>query len=965
MTAVVGRRVRRSRAPGLKSISRRERAVLDRAREAADGFENKMFAAMYVEALTRRLLHNDSSLYRFLGSLEQPPVDIETFLDDPQFLGGTDLTLWPEVRKAIIEINRDWWKGSGHGAYHEGMCMGATGCVDEATEFLTPSGWKRVADYRDGDLVAVYEPCGAIRFEAPREYVKAPCVSFLRFTAKTVDQALTLGHRFIYRSPKTGELLEKSAVEVAHTQNTTRTGFRGQIVTAFNGVEAEGLPYSDNVLRLIVAVAADGSFDSRTNTTRCRMRLKRADKQERIRSLLSAAGVEYSEAECSPYGGFRQFVFDAPLRCKSLGDLWGASLPQLGLVAEECLLWDGETTYRDRFFTGDKASADFVQYAFSCTGRTANISTYIRDGVPEYTVLAQNRDYVTISAGGTTPRPVLEERLGDGFCYCFRTSTSMWVSRRGGKIAVTGNTGKTEVSKITTAYHAYILGCLKQPQKVYGLPKSTSIVFPIMAAKPHVTKKVVYQPLRKLIEDIPWFQQHMPMDKQIESEITFPDKNVRIALGGADADSILGEAVIGGIIDEINFMNVVLKSKKAEVTSGRAGVYDQAQNIYEAMTRRKKSRFISQGPMVGIVMVASSTRYSGDFTDKRLKHIAKVGEKGVYVYNKKQYEVAPAERYCGDTFRLLVGNDILSDTRVLKADEEVPDGSMVLDVPIEYREDFLKNPHDSLRDVIGMSTNSVSPFFRRRFKVLECIQSGEEEGLRSFLLKDNVILGVDGMPEVETGHYCLNPSRPRYVHIDLSLTGDRAAIAMLRFDGLKRVEHESGLVEDLPECSLELAATIEPDSQNEIQIAEIRLWVKMLRDKHGYPIKVVTYDGFQSAESRQQWRKEGMKTGHVSVDRTSVPYKQLRDGINDTRIKMIENEVLTGELFDLEYDTVKDKVDHPVNGGKDLADALCGAYTTLINRRSSWLKASADDRTADAGTERKDYGERHGGERFV
>lgn len=645
------RRVRtRAGSPPSRQVSRKELEVLARARDAAVDFQNALFAEMYVEALERRIRQDDDSLYKFMQHLEQSPVGIEDFLDDPEFLGATDLSIWPEVRKSVIEINKNWWRGVDEGAHHEAVLMGCT------------------------------------------------------------------------------------------------------------------------------------------------------------------------------------------------------------------------------------------------------------------------------------------------------------------------SSGKTEIAKITTLYHAHLLGCLRQPQTLYGLPKATSIVFPIMAAKPHVTKKVVYQPLRKMVEDIPWFQKHMRLDKLIESEIVFQEKNIRVAVGGADADSILGEAVIGGILDEVNFMNVVLKSKKAEVTSGRTGMYDQAQTIYEAMSRRKKGRFISKGPMIGLVVVSSSTRYRGDFTDKRKAHIERTGEKGVYIYNKKQYEVWPKERYSGATFRLLVGNDIITDTRVLTDDEKVPEGSLVLDVPIEYRDDFLKNPHDSLRDIIGMSTSSVSPFFRRRFKILECIQAGEEEGLASFLVKDNVILGVDGMPNVLPGHYCANPSRPRYVHIDLSLTGDRAAIAMLRFDGLRKVERENGMIEMLPECSVELACTIEPDTQNEIQIAEVRMWVKHLRDRYGYPIKVVTYDGFQSAESRQQWKLSGMKTGYVSVDKTSTPYKQLRDAISDCRVRMFQNDVLVSELFDLDYDTVKDKVDHPVNGSKDLADAICGAYSTLVERRSSWIPAAQDDAAA---TDRRDYDDRFDAGRFA
>lgn len=632
-------------AAPLKSISPRVQALLSRAEEAAAGFDNKLFAEMYVTALRRKLLDDDDALYKFMGHLEQAPVDIETFIDDPEFLGATDISMWPEVRAAVIGINRDWWKGLAHGGKVEALLMGATG------------------------------------------------------------------------------------------------------------------------------------------------------------------------------------------------------------------------------------------------------------------------------------------------------------------------TGKSTLAMVSTLYHLHILGCLRQPQAVYGLPKTTAIVFPIMAAKPHVTKKVVYRPLRKLFEDIPWFQKHLRLDTQVESEIDIKEKNIRVVVGGADEDSILGEAVIGGIIDEINFMNVVLRSKKSEATSGRAGLYDQAKNIYEAMVGRKKGRFITKGPCIGVVVVSSSTRYSGDFTDKRKAHIEKTGEQGVYIYNKKQYEVWPQDRYSGKTFRLLVGNDTMSDTRVLEDDEVMPDGALILDVPIEYRDDFVKNPHRYLRDVIGMSTTSVHPFIRRRFTVLDCIQRGEEEGLVSFLEKDNVHLGRDGMPRVKRGHYCANPSRPRYVHIDLSLNGDRCGIALIRFDGLRKVERDGGMIEMLPECSVEMACSIEPDGNNEIQIAEVRMWVKQLRDVFGYPIKVVTYDGVMSIESRQQWKKEGAKTGYVSVDRTSAPYKQLRDAFSDGRIKMYDQPVLVDELFGLEYDGDKDKIDHPVSGSKDVADAVCGAYHTLIQRRSSWSDAAADDE-ANAASLRAEYEDR-------
>ena len=109
-------------------------------------------------------------------------------------------------------------------------------------------------------------------------------------------------------------------------------------------------------------------------------------------------------------------------------------------------------------------------------------------------------------------------------------------------------TGKTSIAIVTTIYHLYLLSCLMNPQALYGFPKATSIVFAIMGAKPRVVNKVIYLPMRKLIENMPYFQKHFMPDKLIESEMYFAEKNIRIAQAGGDEDAILGEAIIGGII---------------------------------------------------------------------------------------------------------------------------------------------------------------------------------------------------------------------------------------------------------------------------------------------------------------------------------------------------------------------------------------------------------------------------------
>ena len=530
----------------------------------------------------------------------------------------------------------------------------------------------------------------------------------------------------------------------------------------------------------------------------------------------------------------------------------------------------------------------------------------------------------------------------------FNINRSWWKGKKGGAydqgiLMGATSTAKTTVAIISTAYHAHILLCMQNPQTYWGLPSATSIVFAILAAKPNVMRKVVYIPLRKHIEAMPWFQAHGLPDRQLDSEMDFKEKNIRIIPAGGDEDAILGEAIVGGIVDEINFMDVVLRSKKAEVTTGRPGVYDRAEQVFTTMLRRKSSRFArGGGPSIGVCFASSSTRYRGDYTDKRKALVDKGKIANCYVYNKKRYDVWPPETYSGVRFRLVVANEYHHDTRILEPNENVPEGSHVENVPIEFKEDFESNVYDALRDVIGISSNALSPFIKMRFKVHECFEYGTEVGLESFLLKDHVVLGVDGMPMVKDGHYCQNPSLPRFVHIDLSRNADRCGIAMVCFTGVTQRQREKG-TEIMPTCKVEMACTIEPDANHEIQVADIRAFVSHLKTKYGYPIKAVTYDNVDSRESIQAWKAGGMKSKQFSVDRTAIPYKQFRDAMYDRRIAFYDNDILLDEIVNLEYDEPKDKVDHPVNGSKDCADAVCAAYSMMLERKATWHAAAADD----------------------
>lgn len=336
--------------------------------------------------------------------------------------------------------------------------LNAMRCVDAETEFLTPTGWKRIDQYTQGDLVAQWnKDTDQAEFVQPLEYIKTPCTEMIHFkTSKGVDQMLTPEHRMVYQNCA-GEICETTARAV-HDRNTdTKKGWRGKLPVTFQAPTREGIDLTDAQIRIMVATMADGYFVSRSGC-RCQVRIKKERKKERLRELLIVAGTEWTERtkDYPTAKGFTVFQYYAPRREKEFTAYWwDATTHQLQVILEESQHWDS-AMIRDKgsfiFASRVKTSADFIQYAAVATKRKASCRTrvYLRDGVPEtdYAV------YVQTSGGPISIQSMTsdgQKRITstvvgpppDGMCYCFEVPSSYLIFRRNGSVFISGNTRKT------------------------------------------------------------------------------------------------------------------------------------------------------------------------------------------------------------------------------------------------------------------------------------------------------------------------------------------------------------------------------------------------------------------------------------------------------------------------------------------------------------------------------------------
>lgn len=359
------------------------------------------------------------------------------------------------------------------------ILTGAAGCVDRDTEFFTGTGWKKICDYHEGDKVLVYHEDGTAALELPERYIKLPCDSlWLMKSDRGVDMCLSEEHQVYYETSK-GNLYHKSFAEVKERHEKSSCGFDGRFYTSFIG-GGHGIGLSDAEIKVMLAVIADGSFfKERENSKYCRFHIKKDRKKNELRRIFKEASINWKETE-SAAAGYTDFYIIAPRREKIFTPYWyDCSHEQLQLICDNILFWDGSVKgKRKNFSTSIKATADFVQYAFSACGHKATISEdnrfgqeyiicgkkYVRKSI-NYRVNITEQSKVTVTSNPKNKHkvPILPYKTLDGYKYCFTVSTHMWIMRRGGRILITGNCGKSSsmlaVTRILNYYNVEFGQC--------------------------------------------------------------------------------------------------------------------------------------------------------------------------------------------------------------------------------------------------------------------------------------------------------------------------------------------------------------------------------------------------------------------------------------------------------------------------------------------------------------------------
>jgi hypothetical protein len=457
--------------------------------------------------------------------------------------------------------------------------------------------------------------------------------------------------------------------------------------------------------------------------------------------------------------------------------------------------------------------------------------------------------------------------------------------------------GKDYTATISVAYQVYLLLCLKDPATYYGKPPGDTIDILNIAINAQQANNVFFKGFKTRIELSPWFAgKYEPK----ASEIKF-DKNVNVFSGHSQREAWEGYNVITVILDEISGFAM-------ENTTG----HDQAKTadaIYDMYRASVMSRF----PDYGKVILLSFPRFKNDPIQKFYESV--IGEK-----------------------------ETIIRTKTLKMDEDLPDGTDGNEVTIDWEEDhiisylypktyalkrptwevnptkkiedfkvdFYKNSMDALGRFACMPPEMVDAFFKSREKVEKAF--------------NNTALAVDNFGRIEEW---FNPKEDTryFIHVDLAQKHDHCAVALAHVERWVNVKVTNEYSQPAPIVSVDAVRYWTPTPDKSVDFTEVRDYILALKTR-GFNIGVCTFDRWNSHDMMQQLKQYGINTEILSVAKKH--YDDMAMVVLEERLNGPYIPLLIDELLQLKI--MRDKVDHPRKGSKDLADAVCGSIFNSISR---------------------------------
>jgi len=438
--------------------------------------------------------------------------------------------------------------------------------------------------------------------------------------------------------------------------------------------------------------------------------------------------------------------------------------------------------------------------------------------------------------------------------------------------------GKDTVSRIILARIAYLLTCLRDPQKYLDIMPGDSVNMLNVAYSAKQAQVIFFEPLKRLLEKSICFRNKI---KPLEDHIEF-EKNINLYSGHSEQESMEGHNLIAAVLDEIAAFKTNAELEARQRRSVR-GLEHSAEALDDMVTSSATSRF----PYLHKIMYISYTRFQGDYIEQKYDE-GLANPETCFVSFGATWEVNPTKR------------------------REM------------FDEEYKKNPENAAARYECKPPKAVDAYFKHLTPELIAAVFPD--------IGDRVPLEDNEFSLVLKPWFRGMPGTLYFAHVDLGLSKNRAGLCVCHRAGFDTVTiiqtREDGTQYNeevrLPRIKVDIWGSVLATPGGEVDLEDVRRFLFNIIDTRSCSLAKVTYDGFQSADSIQLLIKKGVLADVLSMDRDTKAYDTLKSVMYGRRLEAYYRAIGIDELSRLNIVT-GNKVDHPLKGSKDEADALAGA----------------------------------------
>lgn len=412
------------------------------------------------------------------------------------------------------------------------------------------------------------------------------------------------------------------------------------------------------------------------------------------------------------------------------------------------------------------------------------------------------------------------------------------------------------------------------------------------------------------------------------------------------------------VIEVAPYHNFLIKTDSSYIVSHNCNFTDEAnfgltsnveklkkkqKRIISQVDARMKSRYMREKngktylPTLNIIASSKNSEqaFLEDYIDTKRKNESKT----TLIVDEPQW-IVDSRKDSPEKFYVAIGNKFLANELLPRTvTEEIlsqyrAKGYSILAVPKGYWEDFNDNIDNALMDIAGIASASS-------LKYISGIRWNEikNKDIENPFTKEIITVGNGKDDNTQYFDYfnltkidLKLKSKPLFIHLDMSVSGDKTGIAGIWIVGKKpKIEGEN----ESKELFFRVAFSVSIEAPKGYQISfdkHIR-FIKWLKE-HGFNIKGISSDSYSAVPVHQTLKSEGFDVTTISVDRLDptskqcLPYVYFKSTLYERRLEIYDKcDFLTEEVLGLEREA-DGHIEHPeggTQGSKDQIDSIVGA----------------------------------------